>query len=390
MAHAFIVAAKRTAGGRRKGRLASFHPGDLAAHAIDAALSSTGIDPSAVEDVVMGCVSQVGEQSFNIARQAVLTSRLPARTPGTTVDRQCGSSQQALHFAAQAIMAGSMDVVLAAGVESMSRVPMFSGYTLATEAGMGGPYSAALKARYPGDDFSQFISAEMIADEYGLSRDALDAFAVESHFKAQHAMETGAFKSEIAPLEVVLADGTTSTHEIDEGIRFNADLAAMADVAPILESGRVTAASASQICDGASALLVMSEAALKQHGLEPLARVHSMTVTAGDPVNLLVEPLFATERALKRADMKLADIDLYEVNEAFAPVPLAWLKYLGADPSRLNVNGGAIALGHPLGASGGRIMTTLVHALRARKKRWGLQTMCEGGGQANVTVIEAF
>ena len=390
MSEAYIVAAVRTAGGRRKGRLSGIHATDLASLALDAVVDRSGIDPSKVEDVILGCVGQVGEQSFNAARQAVLTSKLPESVPATTVDRQCGSSQQALHFAAATVMAGQMDVVIAAGVESMTRVPMFSASSLAAKAGMGSPYSAKLKDIYPGDDFSQFASAEQIARDHGISKDDLDAFALSSHKKAAAAQERGDFAAEIVPVEIELPDGTRAIHDADEGVRKDTTLEAIAGVEPILPGGIVTAASASQICDGASAVMIASERAVKEYGLKPLARIHSMTVTAGDPVNLLVEPLHATDKALAKAGLKIEDIDLYEVNEAFAPIPLAWVKHVGADPEKLNVNGGAIALGHPLGCSGTKLMATLVHALHRRGKKWGLQTMCEGGGQANVTIIEAL
>lgn len=390
MDQAYIVAAQRSAGGRRKGRLAGIHPSDLAARVLNSVIDHTGIDPALIEDVIMGCVSQIGEQSFNIARQAILTSNLPITVPGTTVDRQCGSSQQSLNFAAATIQSGAMDMVISAGVESMTRVPMFSNYALATKAGMGGPYSDELKRRYPGGDFSQFESAEQIARDHQLSRDTLDRFALASHQKAAAATDRGDFRGEIVPIEIELADGGRQIHDLDEGIRRDATLEGIGGVDPILPGGIVSAASASQISDGASAILVVSKRAMREHRLTPIARIHSMTVTAGDPINLLVEPLRATEKALQRAGMQIGDMDLFEVNEAFAPVPLAWAQHLGADADRMNVNGGAIALGHPLGASGGRIMTTLVHALRTRNKRWGLQTMCEGGGQANVTIVEAL
>ena len=390
MADAFIVAALRTAGGRRGGRLAGWHPADLAAAVIDGLLDRTGIDPAAVEDVVMGCVSQIGEQSSNVARGAVLASRLPESTPATSVDRQCGSSQQALHFAAQAVMSGSMDVVIAAGVESMTRVPMFSAVQLAVDAGMGDAMSPAMQRRYPDIVFSQFVGAERMAVKYELSKDALDGYAYASHQRAIDATNGGRFDDEIVPVEVRLADGgaTGEMHRRDEGIRFDASLERIRGVKLLAPDGRVTAATASQICDGASAVMVVSETALKALGLTPLARIHHMSVLGHDPVIMLEAPIPATLRALSRAGMKIEDIDLYEVNEAFASVPLAWLKATGADPERLNVNGGAIALGHPLGASGTKLMTTLVHALGQRQKRFGLQTMCEAGGMANVTIVE--
>jgi len=388
---AYIVEALRTAGGRRNGRLRDWHPSDLAGRVIDAVVDGSGIDPAAVEDVVMGCVSQAGEQSFHIGRNAVLASRLPQSVPAVTIDRQCGSSQQAIQFAAQAVMSGTQDVVLAAGVESMTRVPMGLPTSLAAQAGIGvGPWSDRVKQRFGVDGFSQFVGAEMIAEKYGHSREALDRFALSSHEKAVAATRAGAFEREIVPIEVAGADGASELHIADEGIRYDATLEGIGAVKLVQEGGRISAANASQICDGASAVLVVNERALKAHGLTPLARIHNLTVTAGDPVIMLEEPIPATRRALERAGMSIADIDLYEVNEAFAPVPLAWLEAIGADPDRLNVNGGAISLGHPLGASGTKLMATLVHALRARGKRYGLQTMCEGGGIANVTIVEAL
>ena len=392
MAEAYIVAAARTAGGRRGGKLAGWHPADMAAQVIDALVARSGIDPAAVEDVILGCVSQVGEQATNVARNAVLASRLPESVPGTSVDRQCGSSQQALHFAAQAVMSGSMDAVIAGGVESMTRVPMFTPNALPAKAGLGTYMSLAMKQRYPGVEFSQFTGAEMIAKNYGIEKDELDRYALESHRRAIAASHEGAFGDEIVPIEILLGDGTgTGTgeqHTVDEGIRFDATLEGIAGVKLIAEGGRCTAATASQICDGASGVLVVNERGLKALGVKPLARIHHMSVMGHDPVIMLEAPLPATQRALKKAGMRIQDIDLYEVNEAFAPVPIAWLQALDADPARLNVNGGAIALGHPLGASGTKLMTTLIHALGRRGKRYGLQTMCEGGGMANVTIVE--
>jgi acetyl-CoA C-acetyltransferase len=387
MAEAYIVDALRTAGGRRNGRLIGWHPADLAARVLDALVERTGIDPAAIEDVIMGCVTQAGEQSVQVGRNAVLASKLPTSVPAVTIDRQCGSSQQALHFAAQAVLSGTQDVVIAAGVESMSRVPM----GLARIPGSDyDPNSRAILERFGVSGFSQFTGAEMIAKKHGFSRQDLDAFGLQSHRKAAAATMAGAFDREIVPIEITLPDGTEAVHSKDEGIRYDASAESMAGVKLLQEGGTITAATASQICDGASGVMVVSEAALAEHGLVPLARIVNLTVTAGDPVIMLEEPLFATEKALKRAGMRIGDIDLYEVNEAFAPVPLAWLKAIDADPERLNVNGGAIALGHPLGASGTKLMATLVHALRARGKRYGLQTMCEGGGVANVTIIEAL
>lgn len=386
MAEAFIVEAIRTPGGRRKGALAEWHPADLGAEILDALVARSGVDPAAIDDVIMGCVTKAGEQGFNVGRNAVLASGLPETVPATTVDRQCGSSQQALHFAAQAVMSGVQDVVIAAGVESMTRVPMFADMTVLAKAGIGtGPVSPRIRARYGVESFSQFTGAEMIAQKHRLTRDMLDAYALESHRRAAAATEAGAFVREMLPLAV-----PGGTHARDEGIRFDATPEAIASVDPIIEGGVLSAANASQICDGASGGLIVSARALKAHGLTPIARIVDMTVTAGDPVVMLEEPIRATRRALDKAGLTLDQIDLFEVNEAFAPIPLAWLKELGADPERLNVNGGAIALGHPLGASGMRLMSTLIHALRSRGKRYGLQTMCEGGGTANVTIIEAL
>ncbi len=388
MAEAYIVAAARTAGGRKGGRLAGWHPADLAGVILDALIERSGADPAVVEDVIMGCVDQAGEQASNIARNAVLASKLPQSVPATSVDRQCGSSQQALHFAAQAVKSGAMDIVIAAGVESMTRVPMGLPATLPAKHGFGDYMSPAMKRRYPGVVFSQFPGAEMMAKKHGFSKDDLDRFALRSHQHAIAAMQGGKFAEEIVPVPVTLADGTADILKVDEGIRFDATLEGIQGVKLIAEGGRVTAATASQICDGASGVMVVNEAGLKRLSVAPLARIHAMTVSAGDPVIMLEEPLFCTDKALKRAGMKIEDIDLYEVNEAFAPVPLAWLKHTGADLERLNVNGGAIALGHPLGASGTKLMTTLLHALKSRNKRYGLQTMCEGGGLANVTIVE--
>jgi acetyl-CoA C-acetyltransferase len=389
MTTAYIVDAVRTAGGRRGGRLAGVHPVDLLANSLDAVVERSGVDPKAVDDVVTGCVSQAGEQAVQIGRNGVLASKLlPQSTPAVSIDRQCGSSQQAIQFAAQAVMSGTQDVVIASGVESMTRVPMGSNATLHMKEGLGHYKSPGLEEKYPGIQFSQFMGAEMIAKKHGMTKEELDAFAFNSHQKAIAATNAGAFENEIVPIAIETPEGD-DTHTVDEGIRFDATIEGIAGVKLIDPKGMVTAASASQICDGSSAVLVVSEEALKTHGLTPMARIHNLTVTAGDPVIMLEEPLFATDRALERAGMKISDIDLYEVNEAFAPVPLAWLKHTGADPEALNVNGGAIALGHPLGASGTKLMATMVHALKARGKKYGLQTMCEGGGVANVTIIEA-
>ena len=391
MAEAYIIEALRTAGGKRGGALKDWHPTDMGAAVLDALVERSGIDPAAVDDVIVGCVSQIGEQSFHIGRNMVMASRLPDSVPAVSIDRQCGSSQQSLHFAAQAVMSGTQDVVIAAGVESMTRVPMGTPIFLPLQAGIGiGPWPQSIKDRYGVTEFSQFTGAEMIAANEGFTREQLDAFALASHRKAAEATEAGEFDSQIVPLAILDADGNESLHRIDEGIRFDASMAGLASLKTLKPDGVVTAGNASQICDGASGLLVVSEKALKDHGLKPLARIDHLTVTAGDPVIMLMEPIPATRRALERSGRSIADIDLYEVNEAFAPVPLAWLQDIGADETRLNVNGGAIALGHPLGASGAKLMATLVHALHARGKRFGLQTMCEGGGIANVTIVEAL
>lgn len=389
MPEAYIVSATRTAGGRREGRLFGWHPVDLAAAVLDEAVLRAGVSGDAVDDVIMGCVGQVNEQGLHFGRNAVLASNLPQSVPAVTIDRQCGSSQQAIHFAAQAVMSGVQDLVIAAGAESMSRVPMGQSGMWSKEPKAGSPSSPGIMAKYPGMIFSQFTGAEMIADKWGFERADLDAFAVESHRRAAVATDAGAFDAEILGLDIDV-DGQSQRHIHDEGIRAGATLESIGSVRTLLPDGKITAANASQICDGAAAVMIASEAAVREHNLTPLARIHAMTVTGGDPVVMLEEPLFATDKALKRAGMNIGDIDLYEVNEAFAPVPMAWLKHTGADPEKLNVNGGAIALGHPLGGSGAKLMTTLVHSLRARGLRYGLQTMCEGGGLANVTIIEAL
>ena len=385
---AYIVAALRTAGGKRGGRLSGWHPTDLSAQIINALIAQTGADPALVEDVIWGCVSQVGQQASNVARNAVLSSCLPESVPGTSVDRQCGSSQQALHFAAQAVMSGSMDVVIAGGVESMSRVPMFSPNSLADKAGLGGYVGAQMAQRYPGVVFSQFTGAEMMARKYGLGRDELDAYALQSHQRAAAAQAQAV--GQIVPVAARSAEAGElgELHTQDEGVRANATLEGIASVKLLQDGGVISAANASQICDGASGVLVVNERGLQALGVQPLARVHHMSVLGHDPVIMLEAPIPATQRALHKTGLRLQDIDLYEVNEAFASVALGWQKALDADPARLNAQGGAIALGHPLGASGTRLATTLVHALQRTGGRYGLQTMCEGGGMANVTVFE--
>ncbi|NLU78143.1 acetyl-CoA C-acyltransferase [Micromonospora sp. HNM0581] len=388
MSDAVVVGAVRTPVGRRKGGLAEVHPVDLSAHVLRTLVERTGIDPAQVDDVVWGCVSQVGEQSWNVARNAVLAAGWPESVPGTTVDRQCGSSQQALHFAAAAVLSGQADLVVAGGVESMTRVPMGS-------SGTGGrPFSDQILTRYRGIEgvaedsplpFNQGVGAELIAQRWRLSRAQLDEFALASHEKAAAAQDAGAFDAELAP--VTLADG--GTFAVDEGIRRDTSREKLGELpTPFRPEGVVTAGSASQISDGAAALAVTTSEWASRHGLRPLARVHTAVTAADDPVAMLTAPIPATAKALRRAGLGIEEIGVYEVNEAFAPVPLAWLAETEADPDRLNPRGGAIALGHPLGGSGARIMTTMLAHMRDNGIRYGLQTMCEGGGMANATVLE--
>jgi acetyl-CoA C-acetyltransferase len=380
MAEAYIVDAVRTPVGRRGGGLARVHPADLGAHSLAALVSRTGIDPAAVEDVVFGCVDTIGGQAGDIARTAWLAAGLPEHVPGTTVDRQCGSSQQALHFAAQAVLSGTMDVVVAGGVQQMSQIPISSAMTVGAELGFPDPFtgSSGWVARYGTGELSQFASAEMIAERWQISREDMESFAVQSHERALKARAEGRFEAEIVPLA-----GATA----DEGPR-EPDWDKIRSLPTLTEGGRVTAACASQISDASAALLVVNERGLADHGLTPRARVHHLSVLADDPVWMLTAPIPATAHALKKAGMSLDDIDLVEINEAFASVVIAWAKETGADMARVNVNGGAIALGHPLGATGARLMTTLLGELERTGGRWGLQTMCEGGGQANVTIVE--
>ncbi len=387
MAEAYIVAAVRTAGGRRDGKLKGWHPADLAGQVINELLDRSGVDPEAVEDVIMGCVGQAGEQAANIGRNAVLSSRLPESVPATSVDRQCGSSQQSIHFAAQAVMSGTMDCVIAAGVESMTRVPMGTPISLPYKNDLGFYVSEEMQKRYPNVQFSQFAGAEMVAKKYGLSKDDLDGFSYRSHERAIAATQAGAFEEEILPIEVETENGK-ELHKVDEGIRFDASKEGIAGVKLLAEGGSLTAASSSQICDGASGVLIVNEEGLKKLKVKPLAKIVHMSVMGHDPVIMLEAPIPATKRALQRAKMSVDDIDLFEVNEAFASIPTAFMKELGVDEEKLNVHGGAIALGHPLGGSGTKLMTTLVYALKKRGGKYGLQTMCEGGGMANVTIIE--
>ncbi|HEX4881356.1 MAG TPA: acetyl-CoA C-acyltransferase [Porticoccaceae bacterium] len=388
MADAFIVGALRTATGRNRGRLSKIHPVDLGAMLVDGLLEQVGIDPLAVDDLVLGCVSQYGAQTGNVARNVALASKLGEVVPGTTVDRQCGSAQQAIHFAAQAVMSGTQDVVIAGGVESMSQVPMFSAVDDAAEKGRGKPKSDRLEERYPGVEFSQFMGAELLAKKYEITREQLDEFGFQSHMKATAATESGKFRQEILPLELVTEDGRVIVHDADEGIRPNASLDAMKTLEPLAPGGVITAGSASQISDGAAAVMLANGDAVKRLGLKPRARIHTLAVVGSDPVIMLEGPIPATRKALERAGLTIDDIDLYEVNEAFGSVPLAWAKAVGADPAKLNVNGGAQANGHPLGCTGAKLMTTLLNELERRKGRYGLLAICEGGGTANATIIE--
>jgi acetyl-CoA C-acetyltransferase len=379
VAEAYIVGAVRTPVGKRNGGLSGLNPVDLGAHALRALVERTGIDAGAVEDVIMGCVSQIGPQSLDIARQAWLSAGLPEHVPGVTVDRQCGSSQQALHFAAQAVLSGTQDLVIAAGVESMSVVPMGSSIMLPLEKGMPLPFGDGWKERYGDQEISQFRGAQLLCEKWGISRRQLEEFALASHQRAVRAIDEGRFEREIAPVGDVA---------VDEGPRRDTSLEKMATLAPLREGWEITAATASQISDGAAAILVASEAAVQRYGLTPRARVVALAVTGADPVFMLTGPIPATEQALAKAGLKVDDIDVFEVNEAFAPVLIAWSADTGASLDKTNPNGGAIALGHPLGATGAVLATKLVHELERSGGRYGLQTMCEGGGQANATIIE--
>jgi acetyl-CoA acyltransferase len=382
MRDAVIVEAVRTPVGKRNGGLSGTHPGDLSSHVLRTLAERTGLDPGVVDDVVWGCVGQVGEQTFDIARTAVVGAGWPESVPGVTVDRQCGSSQQAVSFAAASVIAGHYDVVVAGGVESMSRVPM--GATVA-EGKYGWPFSDGFRARYHDVVPNQGLGAEMIADRWGFSRTQLDEFSLWSHEKAAAAQDDGRFAAEIVP--VTSRDGTKI--ENDEGVRRGSTLEKMAALKPAFrEDGVITAGNSSQISDGAAALLITTSEKAGALGLTPMARIHTAVVTGDDPIIMLTGPIPATALALRRSGLAIDDIGVFEVNEAFAPVPLAWAAETGADQARLNPNGGAIALGHPLGGSGARIMTTLVHHMRATGTRYGLQTMCEGGGQANATILE--
>jgi acetyl-CoA C-acetyltransferase len=381
MNEAYIVDAVRTPVGKRGGGLSGVHPADLGSAAITALMQRTGIDPAAVEDVVFGCVDAIGPQAGDIARTCWLAAGLPEEVPGTTIDRQCGSSQQALHFAAQAVLSGTSDVVVAGGVQNMSMIPITAAMQAGTQYGFDDPFSGSTgwRARYGDEEVSQFRAAEMIAAKWAASREDMERFALESHERAITAMDEGRFDTQIVPLA-----GVT----FDEGPRRGTSLEKMATLPALSEGGRLTAAVSSQISDAAAALLVVNERGLKTHSLEPRARIHHLSVRGADPVWMLTAPIPATEYALEKTGLTLDQIDLVEINEAFASVVLAWLADTGADPAKVNVNGGAIALGHPLGATGARLMTTLLNELERTGGRYGLQTMCEGGGQANVTIIE--
>jgi len=378
---AYIIGAVRTPTGKKKGTLGAIHAADLGAHAIRALLERTGIDPNHVDDVIFGCVDQIGSQAGDIARTCWLAAGLPDHVPGTTIDRQCGSSQQAVHFAAQAVMSGTQDLLVAGGVQTMNQIPISAAMVAGQAYGQPDPFSGSRgwRERYGTQEVSQFRAAEMIAEKWHISRREMEEFALESNRRALAALEHGVFEREIAPLNGLSADETP---------RLGTTLEKMAQLQPLAPGGRITAAVASQIADGAAALLIASADAVRRYGLKPRARIHHMSVRGADPVWMLTAPIPATQHALAKAGMALDDIDLIEINEAFASVVLAWQRELNADMGRVNVNGGAIALGHPLGATGAKLMTTLLHELERRGVRFGLQTMCEGGGQANVTIIE--
>ena len=380
MAEAYIIDAVRTPVGKRGGSLSTVHSADLGAHVIKALVDRTGVDAGAVEDVIFGCCDTVGTQAGDIARTCWLAAGLPMHVPGVTIDRQCGSSQQSVHFAAQAVMSGTSDLVVAGGVQNMSQIPISYAMTAAEPLGMENPFSGSKgwTDRFGDQEVSQFVGAEMIAEKWNISRLEMEEFSLESHERAFRAIEAGRFDNEIVPF------GDFATDECPR----RSSLEKMANLQPLQEGGRLTAALASQISDGATAMLVASEQAVKDHGLRPRARVHHISVRADDPIFMLTAPIPATRYALEKAGMKKEDIDLVEINEAFAPVVLAWQKETGWDLDKVNVNGGAIALGHPIGATGTRLMATLLNELERTGGRYGLQTMCEGGGQANVTILE--
>ena len=389
MGNAYIVGAVRTPGGRKNGKLSQWHPADLGALVLDEIVERTGAEPELIDDVIFGCVSQSGAQSGNIARTAVLASSLPESVPGTTVDRQCGSSQQAIHFAAQAVMSETQDIVIAGGVEVMSQVPIGAAIIDSFNAGHGQPFGGkGTSERYPGVQFSQFTGAEMMAERWKMPREELDSFALASHQKAIKATEGGFFDREIVPVEGDLPNGEKEMVTVDEGIRFDASEESLSGLNTLTDEGVLTAGTSSQICDGAAAVMLVNDIGLKKLGLKPRAKVVALALAGDDPVIMLTGPIPASKNVLEKASMSIEDIDLYEVNEAFAPVPLAWAKELNADLDKLNVNGGAMALGHPLGGTGAKLMTTLLHELERREARFGLQAICEGGGTANAMIIE--
>ena len=379
VSEAYIVGAVRSPVGKRNGGLSAVHPVDLAAHVLQELIARTGVDPSAVEDVIMGCVSQVGPQAIDIARNAWLSAGLPETVPGVTIDRQCGSSQQAVHFAAQGVLSGTQDLVIAAGVESMSMVPMGSTVALPHKEGMALPFGQGWRDRYGDQEISQFRGAQLMCEKWGIKRAELEEYALESHARAIRAIDEGRFDREITPV-----GGITT----DEGPRRDSTLERMAELKPLRPGWELTAATASQISDGSAALLIASPAAVRRHGFTPRARIHTLAVTGSDPVYMLTGPIPATELALAKGYLSVDDIDVFEVNEAFAPVLIAWSRDTGASLGKTNPNGGAIALGHPLGATGAILMTKMLHELERTGGRFGLQTMCEGGGQANATIIE--
>jgi acetyl-CoA C-acetyltransferase len=378
---AYIIDAVRTPVGRKKGSLAGVHPADLAAHPISALMARTGIDPAAVDDVVWGCTDTIGAQAGDIGRTAWLVAGLPEEIPGVTIDRQCGSSQQAVHFAAQGVMSGTQDLVVAGGSQAMNQIPIMAAMMAGKEYGFDSPFlsSKGWLARYGDEAVDQIKSAEMIANKWGISREAMEVYALESHRRAQAAIDNGWFKSEIAPF---------GDFAVDETVRAGSTLAGLAALKPVHENGIITAGIASQNCDAAACLLIASEQAVKTHNLKPRARIHHISVRADNPVWMLTGPIRATHYALQKAGMRVQDIDLFECNEAFASIPMAWMHELDIPHDKVNVQGGAIALGHPIGATGARIMTSLLNTLERTGKRYGLQTMCEGGGQANVTILE--
>ena len=388
MAEAYIVGAVRTATGRKKGRLSQIHPVDMGAIVVDELVDRTGIPTDRVDDIIFGVVMQIGSQAGNLGRNVAMSSKLDLEVPGTTVDRQCGSSLQAIQFGAQAVMSGTQDVIICGGVEAMSKVEIGSNIRDGLAHGRGTPKGDRLELQYPGIQFSQFDGAELLAEKYDIKRPELDEFGLLSHQKATLATESGYFKQEIVPLNINLEDGNLDIHDVDEGIRFDASLEGMKSLNTLREGGVITAGTASQISDGAAAIMVANAEAVNKYNLPVRAKIQSLAVIGSDPVIMLEGPIPATEKALKKAGLSIDDIDLYEVNEAFGSVPLAWAKALNADMDKLNVNGGAQALGHPLGGTGAKLMTTLVHELERREARYGLVAICEGGGTANAMIIE--